>query len=143
MPYYEQALRARPGLTEALNNLGGVLQRLGRRDEAIVRFREAVRLSQRVLLMSSRPGRFIREWNIGGHEPWRLDSPDVANRASEITDELRAELEAVVAAGLIETDVYLSLAEARRITVAVDRAVRRVCPVCGEGVRWVRAREHL
>lgn len=54
--------------------------------------REAVRLSQRVLLMSSRPGRFIREWHIGGHEPWRLDSPDVAHLASEITDELRKEI---------------------------------------------------
>jgi NitT/TauT family transport system ATP-binding protein len=54
--------------------------------------REAVRLSQRVLLMSSRPGRIVREWNIGGHEPWRLDSPDVANLASEITDELRQEI---------------------------------------------------
>ena len=50
--------------------------------------REAVRLSQRVLLMSSRPGKIIQEWNIGGHEPWRLDSPDVANLASEITDAL-------------------------------------------------------
>jgi NitT/TauT family transport system ATP-binding protein len=54
--------------------------------------REAVRLSQRVLLMSSRPGTIIREWDIGGHEPWRLDSPDVANLASEITDELRKEI---------------------------------------------------
>jgi len=54
--------------------------------------REAVRLSQRVLLMSSRPGRIIRDWNIGGHEPWRLDSPDVANLASQITDELRQEI---------------------------------------------------
>jgi NitT/TauT family transport system ATP-binding protein len=54
--------------------------------------REAVRLSQRVLLMSSRPGRIIHEWNIGGHEPWRLDSPDVANLASEITDALRKEI---------------------------------------------------
>ena len=54
--------------------------------------REAVRLSQRVLLMSSRPGRIIREWSIGGHEPWRLDSPDVANLASVITDDLRQEI---------------------------------------------------
>ena len=54
--------------------------------------REAVRLSERVLLMSSRPGRIIREWNIGQHEPWRLDSPDVANIASEITDQLRKEI---------------------------------------------------
>jgi len=54
--------------------------------------REAVRLGQRVLLMSSRPGRIVREWNIGGHEPWRLDSPDVAGLASVITDELRKEI---------------------------------------------------
>lgn len=54
--------------------------------------REAVRLSQRVLLMSSRPGRIIREWDLGGHEPWRLDSPNVATYASEITDELRKEI---------------------------------------------------
>jgi NitT/TauT family transport system ATP-binding protein len=54
--------------------------------------REAVRLGQRVLLMSSRPGRIIEEWNIGGHEPWRLDSPDVASLASEITDQLRKEI---------------------------------------------------
>jgi NitT/TauT family transport system ATP-binding protein len=54
--------------------------------------REAVRLSQRVLLMSSRPGRIIRDWEIGGHEPWRLDSPVVANLASEITDDLRREI---------------------------------------------------
>lgn len=54
--------------------------------------REAVRLGQRVLLMSSRPGRFIREWDLGSHEPWRLDSPDVATVAAEITDELREEI---------------------------------------------------
>lgn len=54
--------------------------------------REAVRLSQRVLLMSSRPGRIVRTWDIGGHEPWRLDSPNVAALASEITDELRKEI---------------------------------------------------
>ena len=54
--------------------------------------REAVRLSQRVLLMSSRPGRIIQEWEIATHEPWRLDSPDVANLASEITDQLRKEI---------------------------------------------------
>ena len=54
--------------------------------------REAVRLSERVLLMSSRPGHLIRDWVIGKHEPWRLDSPDVSNLASEITDELRKEI---------------------------------------------------
>jgi len=54
--------------------------------------REAVRLSERVLLMSSRPGRIIREWEIGSHEPWRLDSTDVSQLASEITDDLRQEI---------------------------------------------------
>lgn len=54
--------------------------------------REAVRLSERVVLMSSRPGRLIREWEIGRHEPWRLDSANVSALASEITDELRKEI---------------------------------------------------
>ena len=54
--------------------------------------REAVRLSERILLMSSRPGRLIREWDLGHHEAWRLDSPDVANLAAQVTDELRKEI---------------------------------------------------
>ena len=57
--------------------------------------REAVRLSERVLLMSSRPGRFIKEWNIGSNEPWRTDSTYssyVSELASEITDNLRKEI---------------------------------------------------
>ena len=54
--------------------------------------REAVRLSQRVLLMSSRPGRIIREWTIGGEETRRIDSPFVAELASQITDDLREEI---------------------------------------------------
>ncbi|MGI9199050.1 MAG: ABC transporter ATP-binding protein [Candidatus Nanopelagicaceae bacterium] len=54
--------------------------------------REAVRLGQRVLLMSSRPGRFVREWQIDIHEPRRIDSPDIAVKAREITDELRNEI---------------------------------------------------
>ena len=57
--------------------------------------REAVRLSERVLLMSSRPGRFIKEWNVGSNEPWRSDSTFssyVSELASEITDNLRKEI---------------------------------------------------
>jgi NitT/TauT family transport system ATP-binding protein len=54
--------------------------------------REAVRLGQRVLLMSSRPGRFVREWQIDIQEPRRIDSPDIAVKAREITDELRNEI---------------------------------------------------
>jgi NitT/TauT family transport system ATP-binding protein len=54
--------------------------------------REAVRLGQRVLLMSSKPGRFLQEWSIQIPEPRRIDSPEVATFASEITDRLRAEI---------------------------------------------------
>lgn len=54
--------------------------------------REAVRLGQRVLLMSSRPGKFIKEWQIELIEPRRIDSPEVAVLAREITDELRMEI---------------------------------------------------
>ena len=54
--------------------------------------REAARLSQRILLMSSRPGRFIREWSVGDHDPWALDSLAVADLAAEITTELRKEI---------------------------------------------------
>lgn len=54
--------------------------------------REAVRLGQRVLLMSSRPGRFIREWQVDIDGTRRIDSPAVADLASHITDDLREEI---------------------------------------------------
>ena len=54
--------------------------------------REAVRLGQRVLLMSSRPGRFVKEWKIDIKEPRRIDSPEIALMAREITDDLRSEI---------------------------------------------------
>jgi NitT/TauT family transport system ATP-binding protein len=54
--------------------------------------REAVRLGQRVILMSSKPGRFIKEWEINLTEPRRIDAPEVATLASEITDHLRNEI---------------------------------------------------
>lgn len=54
--------------------------------------REAVRLGQRVLLMSSKPGRFLREWSIELPEPRKMDSPEVATLASEITNHLRDEI---------------------------------------------------
>jgi NitT/TauT family transport system ATP-binding protein len=54
--------------------------------------REAVRLGQRVLLMSSKPGRFLREWKVDLPEPRRIDSRAVAELASEITDQLRLEI---------------------------------------------------
>lgn len=54
--------------------------------------REAVRLGQRVILMGSRPGTFIKEWGIDMPEPRRIDTAEVAEMASEITDELRREI---------------------------------------------------
>ena len=54
--------------------------------------REAVRLGQRVLLMSSRPGRFVKEWHVDIQEPRRIDSPEIAIMAREITDDLRSEI---------------------------------------------------
>jgi NitT/TauT family transport system ATP-binding protein len=54
--------------------------------------REAVRLGQRVILMGSRPGTFIKEWGIDMPEPRRIDTAEVAEMASEITDELRKEI---------------------------------------------------
>ena len=56
--------------------------------------REAVTLGQRVLLLSSRPGRLIRSWDVdravGGDR--RPESPPVAALAAEITGELRTEI---------------------------------------------------
>ena len=54
--------------------------------------REAVRLSQRVILMSSRPGRIIKEWNVGFAEPRRISSNEVSELSNVITDELRNEI---------------------------------------------------
>jgi NitT/TauT family transport system ATP-binding protein len=54
--------------------------------------REAVRLGQRVLLMSSRPGRIIREWKVEVHGDRRIEAPEVSALAIEITEHLRDEI---------------------------------------------------
>ena len=54
--------------------------------------REAVRLGQRVLLMSSRPGRIVREWQVELSQPRAIESPGVSALATEITHYLRAEI---------------------------------------------------
>ena len=54
--------------------------------------REAVRLGQRVLLMSSRPGRIVREWEVELSQPRAIESPGVSVLATEITQHLRAEI---------------------------------------------------
>ena len=54
--------------------------------------REAVRLGDRVILLSSRPGRIVEEYPVEIPRPRRLDSADVADRAARITDRLKDEV---------------------------------------------------
>ena len=54
--------------------------------------REAVRLGDRVVVLSSRPGRIIDEFAVGIERPRRIDSAPVAELAARITDRLREEM---------------------------------------------------
>jgi NitT/TauT family transport system ATP-binding protein len=54
--------------------------------------REAVRLGQRVVLLSSKPGRVAAEWDVDIAQPRRIESPEVAALSAEITDRLREEI---------------------------------------------------
>ena len=54
--------------------------------------REAARLGQRVVLLSSRPGRIVREWRVARTTGRRIESPEVGALATEITAELRKEI---------------------------------------------------
>jgi NitT/TauT family transport system ATP-binding protein len=54
--------------------------------------REAARLGDRVVLLSSRPGRVIEEYEVPRTGPRRIDSVSVADLASRVTDRLREEM---------------------------------------------------
>jgi NitT/TauT family transport system ATP-binding protein len=54
--------------------------------------REAVRLAQRVVLLSCRPGRIAHEWSVGMPQPRRTEDPAVAELSAEITEQLRKEI---------------------------------------------------
>ena len=54
--------------------------------------REAVRLGDRVVLLSSRPGRVVTEFPVSIERPRRIDSREVAELAAGITDQLREEV---------------------------------------------------
>ena len=54
--------------------------------------REAIRLGDRVVLLTSRPGRIAEEYPISIPRPRRLDSPEVAELAAGITDRLKDEV---------------------------------------------------
>ncbi|MCU1673032.1 MAG: hypothetical protein JWN77_1145 [Frankiales bacterium] len=54
--------------------------------------REAVRLGDRVALLSSRPGRVAKQYDVQIAQPRRIESPEVAALSVAITDDLRAEI---------------------------------------------------
>ena len=54
--------------------------------------REAARLGQRVVLLGSRPGRVVREWQVDIPQPRTIESPGVSALAAEITHELHEEI---------------------------------------------------
>jgi NitT/TauT family transport system ATP-binding protein len=54
--------------------------------------REAVRLADRVVLLSSRPGRIAAEFPVDIPRPRRIESPEVGALATEITARLRQEV---------------------------------------------------
>ncbi|MBW8481578.1 ABC transporter ATP-binding protein [Actinomadura parmotrematis] len=73
------------------------IERIWRERELTVLFvthnvREAVRLGDRVVLLSSRPGRVIEEFPVTMDRPRRIDAPDVSALAATITDRLREEV---------------------------------------------------
>jgi NitT/TauT family transport system ATP-binding protein len=54
--------------------------------------REAVRLGDRVVLLSSRPGRVVEEFPVTAERPRRIEDVEVATLAGEITNRLREEV---------------------------------------------------
>ncbi|MGN9779100.1 ABC transporter ATP-binding protein [Micromonospora sp. H33] len=54
--------------------------------------REAARLADRIILLSSRPGRIIHSTRVDVPRPRRIDSPEVAAIAADVTDRIRTEV---------------------------------------------------
>jgi sulfonate transport system ATP-binding protein len=54
--------------------------------------REAARLGDRILLLSSRPGRVVAEFPVDVARPRRIEAPDVAAIAAQVTVQLRGEV---------------------------------------------------
>jgi NitT/TauT family transport system ATP-binding protein len=73
------------------------LDRIWRERELTVLFvthnvREAARLGDRVIVLSSRPGRVIEEIKVDVARPRRIDSPEIAEIGAHLTDLLREEM---------------------------------------------------
>jgi NitT/TauT family transport system ATP-binding protein len=54
--------------------------------------REAARLADRIVLLSSRPGRIIYQTRVEAPRPRRIDAPEVAAVAAQVTTRLREEV---------------------------------------------------
>jgi NitT/TauT family transport system ATP-binding protein len=54
--------------------------------------REAARLGDRILLLTSRPGTVADTFAVDNTRPRRIDSPEVSGLAAKVTDRLRAEV---------------------------------------------------
>ena len=54
--------------------------------------REAARLSDRIVVLSSRPGRVRETINVEIPRPRRMDSPEVSELAGSVTEILRKEM---------------------------------------------------
>ncbi|MDP8976574.1 MAG: ABC transporter ATP-binding protein [Actinomycetota bacterium] len=54
--------------------------------------REAARLGDRIVLLTSRPGRVAASYEVDIPRPRRIESPEVAALAAEVTDRLRTEV---------------------------------------------------
>jgi NitT/TauT family transport system ATP-binding protein len=73
------------------------LERICRERELTVLFvthnvREAARLGDRVIVLSSRPGRVIEEIAVNIEHPRRIDSPEIAELGTHMTERLRQEM---------------------------------------------------
>ena len=54
--------------------------------------REAARLGDRIVLLTSRPGRVAATYAVPMARPRRIDSPEIADLAATVTDRLRSEV---------------------------------------------------
>ncbi len=54
--------------------------------------REAARLGDRIVLLTSRPGRVAATYDVDLSRPRRIDSPEIASLAATVTDQLRSEV---------------------------------------------------